>query len=347
MIRRVIPLLITVGVVAWFYVRRSNPGGGSAADQARSAIDNLFGKAGVAGKPSDKAGPSSPPTDTTGKRRFTLAEKRKALKTTVFMDSDKTPAADPPPAVFTKVKYPAPLGEQVAYVTPEKTDGRHPAVVWIHGGFNWGIDEGFWGDGPRDNDQTAQGFRKAGLVLMIPALRGGSGNPGRPECFLGEIDDVIAAADYLAKRADVDPNRVYLAGHSTGAFMVLLTAASTDRFRGIFGFGPVADVRQYGQHSCLPKGASKAETEPRGVLPFLREIVTPTVLIEGEQGNANVLPFIERELGGAPVRIVVVPGATHFTAIAPGIDVVSKAILADTGPTARFDITPEQVLAAK
>ncbi len=35
--------------------------------------------------------------------------------------------------------------------------------------------------------------------MMYPSLRGGNKNPGYIETFLGEVDDVIAAARYLAQ----------------------------------------------------------------------------------------------------------------------------------------------------
>ena len=44
----------------------------------------------------------------------------------------------------------------------------------------------------------------------------------------------------------VDPDQIYLGGHSTGGTLALLVAESTDRFRAIFSFGPVANMRNYG-----------------------------------------------------------------------------------------------------
>ena len=116
-----------------------------------------------------------------------------------------------------------------------------------------------WEPAERSNDQSAAALRPSGLVLMVPALRGASGNPGTPECFLGEVDDILAARAHLAQRADVDPARIYLGGHSTGGTLVLLAAASTDQFRAVFALGPVADPRQYGSSGCLPDGKPAAE----------------------------------------------------------------------------------------
>lgn len=48
---------------------------------------------------------------------------------------------------------------------------------------------------------------------------------------------------HLAHQPYVDPNRIYLGGHSTGGTLALMTAEASDRFRAVFAFGPVSDVR--------------------------------------------------------------------------------------------------------
>src|SRR5205085_2693378 len=103
-----------------------------------------------------------------------------------------------------------------------------------------------WQDEPPQNDQTASAYRKAGIATMFPSLRGGNDNPGFKESLFGEVDDVLAAREYLARQDFVDPKRIYLGGHSTGGTLVLLAAASTDQFRAVFSFGPVDDIRGYG-----------------------------------------------------------------------------------------------------
>lgn len=102
-------------------------------------------------------------------------------------------------------------------------------------------------DHPADlaNEHAAAApYRKAGLVTMFPSLRGGNTSPGRREGFFGEVDDLIAAAQWLARQDYVDPERIYLGGHSTGGTLALLVAESTDRFRAVFALGSVADVHQ-------------------------------------------------------------------------------------------------------
>lgn len=262
---------------------------------------------------------------------FPLAERRRGFETHVFAETDHTPAKAPPAGVFSKVTYPAPLGANVAYVTPARAGAKRPAVVWIGAGLDWSIGDGAWRPAPRAKDVSARAFREAGLVLMLPALRGSNENPGRNECFLGEVDDLIAAASYLAAREDVDAERVYLAGHATGATLALLAAASTDRFRAVFAFGPVADARQYGTPSgggCLPADAAPEELELRAPLHFLSSIRTPTFVFEGGQGgNADVFDTL-RARASESVHFAIIPGFDATGVVAPGTEAIARAIVA-------------------
>ena len=277
-------------------------------------------------------------------RSFPLVELRAQLKTRVTVETERSAAPQPPVGTFDKVFYDAPLGKNVAYVSPAKNGVKRPAMVWIAGGMDWGIGADAWEPAPRSNDQSAGAFRKSGeIVLMRPSLRGSNENPGHNECFLGEVADVLAAADYLAKRPDVDPNRIYLGGHSTGGTMVLLTVASSDRFRAAFAFGPVADPRQYGSGGCLPPDIANAEALPRSPVHFLKDVRTPTWIIEGAQGNANVFPFLEKAKGSAPITFVLIPKANHFSTLAPTTEALAAQILADTGPTVRFNLDPTEL----
>jgi pimeloyl-ACP methyl ester carboxylesterase len=196
----------------------------------------------------------------------------------------------PPPGVFDLIHYAAPLGRNAAYVTPPAlagTSARKPAVIWVSGGFNWGIDRGAWTPEPRANDQSATTFLHAGIVLMRPSLRGRNGNPGQPECFVGEVDDIIAAGEYLRTRSDVDPNRIYLGGHSTGGTLALLTAASTDRFRAVFAFGAAHDARGYEVPECIPSEDESDEALVRAPIMWLTSIRTPNVRHRGRAARLD------------------------------------------------------------
>ena len=270
-----------------------------------------------------------------------LAERRKGFETHVFAETARTPAKTPPAGVLSKVSYPAPLGANVAYVTPPRPGPKRPGVVWIGGGLDWSIGESAWTRASRDDDRSARELRDAGLALLLPALRGSNENPGRNECFLGEVDDLIAAADFLSTRPDVDPERIYLAGHATGGTLALLAAASTDRFRAVFAFGPVGDARQYGTPSgggCLPENASRDDIELRAPANFIGTIRTPTFIFEGgERGNGDVFDAL-RERASRAVHFTIVPGLTSTSVVAPGLEVIGRAIANGTVDDAHLSI---------
>ena len=276
---------------------------------------------------------------------FTMARVRAELDTQVFLETSPDAPDEPPAGVLELVQYPAELGDNFAYVTPARSGKPGPGIVWIHGGFDWGISAYAWEPAPRDDDQSARAFREAGIAMVLPSLRGSSGNPGRNECMAGEVDDLIAAGRYLASRPDVDPKRVYLGGHSTGGTLALLTAQSTDLFAGVFAFGPIDDVAYY-QECPLPAGQGP-ELEVRQPIAHLDEVRSPTFIIEGaEGGNIDSLPALEHARGEAPVHIVHVPLADHFSVLAPGTEVVARALLEGRDLRDRDAITMPELLAA-
>jgi dipeptidyl aminopeptidase/acylaminoacyl peptidase len=277
-------------------------------------------------------------------------EQRKAFQTQVQdlpMPSEREPAPTPPPGVFEKVTYPAPLGSNVAYVTPVREGARRPAVLWLQGGFYWGIDASAWEAASRDNDQSARAFREAGLVLMMPALRGCNENPGSREYFLGEVDDVLAALDFLARRPDVDPEHIYLGGHSTGGTMALLAAASGPRVRGVFAFGPIDDVSNYGVTETALDHATGKELAMRSPVSFMDRIRVPTLVLEGAaHGNTRAFAPLREAAKGAPVRFLAVPGGTHFDILAPLTELLARRIARNDPATPPTQLSEQDALQA-
>lgn len=277
----------------------------------------------------------------------TLAEARRGFQTTLRPAGGKRePVPEPPPNVFRKVGYESPAGRLAAYLTPDPGDGqKHPAIVWITGGDCNSLGD-VWRDAPRDNDQTAAAFRKAGIAMMFPALRGGNDNPGLKEGFLGEVDDVLAAADFLAKQPYIDANRLFLGGHSTGGTLVLLVGECSDRFRAIFSFGPAADVRGYpGEY--LPFDTSNArEAELRSPLYWLDSIRSPVFVIEGTDGNLDSLQAMARDSANAQAYFLTVQGANHFDVLYPICSLLADKILRDDGGAGGITLTEQEVNAA-
>jgi dienelactone hydrolase len=246
--------------------------------------------------------------------------------------SSDDPVPTPPPGMLDIIHFPTPLGAMVGYLTPPPTDGgKHPAIIWISGG-NLAIGD-FWSPAPRENDQSARAFREAGIIEMYPSQRGNNGNPGSHEGFYGEVDDIRAAADWLARQPGVDPQRIYLGGHSTGATLAMLVAESDPRFRGTFVFGPVTSVDSYGD-DILPFPLTDAtEIKLRAPGEWLGSIKSPLFAFEGDHhGNTDELQRFQSANDNPQAHFSIIPRADHFSTLAPATELIARKIVADTGP---------------
>jgi dienelactone hydrolase len=276
---------------------------------------------------------------------LTLSAARTAHPMEIALQTrDGTPPPAPPARVLRLVHYPSPAGTMAAYLTPPAGGGRHSAIVWITGGDCNSISD-VWTPMPADNDQTAAAFRAAGIVTMYPALRGGNDNPGFRELFYGEVDDILAAADWLAQQPDVDPQRIYLGGHSTGGTLALLTAERSPRFRATFVFGPVRDIRGYGRLLPAPLGD---ETQARLRSPgyWLDSIASPVFAFEGDhRANTGELRSFATLNHNPQAHFQLVPGADHFSILAPATALVARKILADRGGTPDIAFGDEELAA--
>jgi acetyl esterase/lipase len=275
-----------------------------------------------------------------------LTEARQGFSTKLTpRASVKEPAPQPPPHLFRTVRYDSPAGKLAAYLTPSPNDAkRHPAIIWITGGDCNSIDEGCWKEGPPSNDQSAAAFRKAGIVMMFPSLRGGNDNPGVKEGFLGEVDDVVAAAEYLGRQQFVDPHRIYLGGHSTGGTLVLLVAECSDRFRAVFSFGPANDVAGYGPEYLPFDTGNRRELELRSPGRWLPSIRVPMFVLEGTvEGNLDSLQKMARISTNPKVHFLPVRGPNHFSVLAPTTRLIADKILRDEGAVSNLTLTEEEV----
>jgi dipeptidyl aminopeptidase/acylaminoacyl peptidase len=132
-----------------------------------------------------------------------------------------------PPTGVTEIEYPSGELRLKAWVNrPKDEKSKYPAILFLHGGFAFGA--GDW-------DQTKP-YRDAGFVVLAPMLRGENGQAGAFSYFYDEVDDVLAAAEYLSKQPYVDANRLFVAGHSVGGTMTLLAALASNRFRAAASF---------------------------------------------------------------------------------------------------------------
>ncbi len=120
-------------------------------------------------------------------------------------------------------------------LTIPKAAGPHPAVVLVHG------------SGPHDEDETvgankpfrdlAWGLASRGIaVLRYEKRTHKHPTATKPADWTLEtetIDDALAAADLLRKRPEIDPKRVFVVGHSQGAFAAPFIAQRDPKLAGI------------------------------------------------------------------------------------------------------------------
>jgi dipeptidyl aminopeptidase/acylaminoacyl peptidase len=199
---------------------------------------------------------------------------------------------------------------------PIKKDSFKPAVLFLHGGFSFSMED--W-------DQCRP-FRDAGFVTMTPMLRGENGLPGSYSMFYDEVDDVLAAAEVLASTPGVDPNRIYVAGHSVGGTLAMLASMTSNRFHGCASFSgsPDQPVWVRGQEHLIPFEESDFnEMVMRSPLAFPRSFKCPARLYWGDQEEPMFKFGTERlaekaKAAGKDVEAIQVQG-DHMTAVNPAM----------------------------
>ena len=281
--------------------------------------------------------------------RQTLSDVRRTFITQVHVANPQPqPLPKPPRTLYERSDYTSGPYTLAAYVTPSPRDRvLHPAIIWLTGGDSNTLGD-FWVRGPAGNDQSAQAFRDAGVVMMFPTLRGGNTNPGQRELGLGEVDDVISAAEHLAKLPYVDPRRIYLGGHSTGGTLALLVAQSTPRFAAVLALGPVGEMGDYGPSYARVDWRSlpPQELAVRSPGRWLDSIRSPTYLIEGQKppGNLSSLTSMCQKAQAHPmVRCLSVPGHDHYSVVSAVARVAAAQIVVSKGED--FDLRVDQLTA--
>lgn len=300
------------------------------------------------------SGPKSSGTESAGKdsqdkkNAFSgqsFAEAHDAFQTTLSsQENDSDPIPEPPEGLFDLVSYPSKVGDLAAYVSSDPGDGqKHPMIIWVVGGWGNGIDDFPFCYPEWDNDQTGSAFWQSGVLTMYPSFRGGNGNPGYYETLFGEVDDIVSAYEYAASLPYVDPNRIYLGGHSTGGTRALLASEYTDKFRSVFCFGAVDEIKYHNNSQFTFDTAKEDEFTMRSPIHWLDNVKSPTFLIEGEEGNSSNLKNIEEASTNENIHCYVLKGADHFSPLGPITWLLADKILADTGTEPNISITQEEL----
>lgn len=122
-------------------------------------------------------------------------------------------------------------------LTIPKSVGRHPAIVLVHG------------SGPNDMDETggankmfkdlAYGLASRGVAVLRYDKRTrkygaqSSDDPAQLTVKDEAIDDALSAVALLAAMPEIDPRRVFVAGHSEGAYLAPRIATGQPQVAGV------------------------------------------------------------------------------------------------------------------
>jgi dipeptidyl aminopeptidase/acylaminoacyl peptidase len=216
-----------------------------------------------------------------------------------------------------------------SWITRPKKPGKHPVLLWIHGG-----PIGMSGDGWhwRWNSllAVAQGY-----TVVQPNPRGSTGfgqefvqgiwgNVWGDQCF----KDLMAVTDAIEKRSDVDATRIMAMGGSFGGYMTNWIGTQTDRFRCLLTHASIVTMAQFTgttDHPAwwyLEMGGENPYTDPAGYDRYapIRHITkwkTPTLIIHGELdyrcplGEALNL-FEALQYHGVDSELAVFPDENHW-----------------------------------
>lgn len=279
------------------------------------------------------------------KKAVSLRELHKKHRTELM--TRPAPPAPPQGVSLELTSYKSPAGQLHAYISPDPGDGKkHPVILWLIGGFSNSISEESWAEAPPANDQSAVQYRKAGVPMMYPSLRGGNNNPGDREGLFGEVDDVIAAGQHAAKLPWVDPSRIYLGGHSTGGTLALLVAGNTGIFRAVISIEPVHSVIAYGQENLPFDVKKRDELILRAPVAFLPEIKSSTLVLGATEGNIEGWRILQKNCQNPKVQFLEIPGSDHFRLLAPFNEMLGKKISADTGKECALTLSSSEIRTA-
>lgn len=225
----------------------------------------------------------------------------------------RDPRMRPPPEVE-EVTYPSGRWRLKAWLKVPADKEKHPAVVYVHSGFAFDMDD--W--------RQTEPFRDAGFAVMTPTLRGENGQRGQFTFLYDELDDVLAAGEFLAGTRGVDPDRVYVAGHCEGGTLALLAAMTSKRFRKAASVSGAADATVWVRNVLREEPADvlpfnfhdSREIQMRSPLAFPRSFKCPVRLYYGEieafpslaSGCRKLAELAQQD--GLDVEAVPVPG--HF-----------------------------------
>lgn len=219
-----------------------------------------------------------------------------------------------PPSGVTEVRYRSgDLALKGWLSAPPSGPERRPAVVYLHGGFSFSASD--WAD--------ARPFAEAGFVLFMPMLRGENGNPGFYESFYGEVDDAVAAGEYVKSLPYVDRDNIFIVGHSVGGVLAVLASMVPSVYKEAASLSGYLSMRRF-VSSSPDERVPYSRTRPEEIVvrdphEFVSSLRIPVVLYADPTNLEQAESFaVKARDAGKPCEIVTILG-DHATMVAPSV----------------------------
>jgi dipeptidyl aminopeptidase/acylaminoacyl peptidase len=182
-------------------------------------------------------------------------------------------------------------------------NGEHPAIVYVHGGPTAQTMNTF--------NRFVQYMANQGYIVIAPNYRGSTGygkefqQANLFDMGGGDLQDVLAAADWIKQTGYVDPKKLILMGGSYGGYMTMMGVTKTPEmwaagvaivpfvnwFTEIQHEDPVLQQSDLATMGDLVK--NKALYEDRSPINFVEQIKAPLYLLAG--GNDPRCPKEEAQ----------------------------------------------------
>ena len=218
---------------------------------------------------------------------------------------------EPLPDGLQPVTYPSNGRDLKAWLfVPNVGDSKKPALVYIHGGFAFGVSD----------FEEVRPFADSGFIVLCPALRGENGNAGDFEFTLGEVDDAVAAVRWLAEQDNVDSRRIYAFGHSSGGIASAMLSLMDDvpirhsgSSGGLYGTDLFAVVARQTPARVPFALADPQEAQLRVLVGNIRWMKRPHYAICGTGDSLMKVRESRREAAEAkaPLEVIEIPGDHH------------------------------------
>ncbi|MBX7491769.1 alpha/beta hydrolase [Qipengyuania sp. 1NDW9] len=180
-----------------------------------------------------------------------------------------------------------------------KTEGPLPVLVFFHGGS--------WAHGdPQHYGFAARSFAEEGFIVVLGGYR--LGERGRYPAMLEDTAAAVAWVHQNIAEHGGDPERIFLGGHSAGAYNVAQVALEprwletagvpSGAVRGVIGLAGPYDFYPYDSASTEATFGSVGAGEESQPVNHARADAPPLLLVHGEQ-DTLVKPRNSRALAAA------------------------------------------------